>query len=198
MLEFFGSFPKQFPYCGVSFLGTGYSDGFFFVNNLANKISKNLSLFYQDYELKLEEPENNIKLDGIIKAKDQLLSLLYFLGLKEQEVYDYLDKLCILHGLSDSLWYCMGEIDNRCINLARYLLQQKGQHPTLGTYILEGSINVYTDKASQIHIKSYLFELIYLINFSTEDENKFRLEYYTEALIAYYKILLIFNIHETI
>lgn len=174
------------------------SDGYFFIGNLVGKIIKDLCIFYNKYELVLVKEKDTLNITDFKLAKQKVYSLYHFLGITRQDTWDYLDQICNLQGISDSMFYMLGTIEDRLKAISIYLLQKDGNWPFPGESFSDiNEAKIWTDKKSQTLICTYLFELVYLLNHSAMN-TKIATEYYTEALIALMKINLIFNINEDI
>ena len=189
---------KEFPKLKLPFELD--SNGFFFLNVLVNKITKNLVDFYNKYEILLESKDDVKKLDisDLLLATKRIYSLNYFLDKEESNITDYLDKICKSHNVLDNTLYSSGEIEKRLYYISILLMQKSGDWPIIDYYfILDGERKIPISEDSQKTIKSHIFELITLLHYTIDKEKMVFNVYYTELLIALKKIKIIFTIDES-
>ena len=189
---------KEFPKLKLPFELD--SNGFFFLNVLVNKITKNLVDFYNKYEILLESKDDVKKLDisDLLLATKRIYSLNYFIGKEESNITDYLDKVCKSHNVLDNTLYSSGEIEKRLYYISILLMQKSGDWPIVDYYfILDGERKIPISENSQKIIKSHIFELITLLHYAIDKEKMVFNVYYTELLIALKKIKIIFTIDES-
>lgn len=189
---------KEFPKLKLPFELN--SNGFFFLNVLVIKITKNLVDFYNKYEILLESKDDVKKLDisDLLLATKRIYSLNYFLDKEESNITDYLDKVCKSHNVLDNTLYSSGEIEKRLYYISILLMQKSGDWPIVDYYfILDGERKIPISENSQKIIKSYIFELITLLHYAIDKEKMVFNVYYTELLIALKKIKIIFTIDES-
>ena len=189
---------KEFPKLKLPFELD--SNGFFFLNVLVNKITKNLVDFYNKYEILLESKDDVKKLDisDLLLATKRIYSLNYFLDKEESNITDYLDKICKSHNVLDNTLYSSGEIEKRLYYISILLMQKSGDWPIVDYYfILDGERKIPISENSQKIIKSHIFELITLLHYVIDKEKMVFNVYYTELLIALKKIKIIFTIDES-
>ena len=189
---------KEFPKLKLPFELD--SNGFFFLNVLVNKITKNLVDFYNKYEILLESKDDVKKLDisDLLLATKRIYSLNYFLDKEESNMTDYLDKICKSHNVLDNTLYSSGEIEKRLYYISILLMQKSGDWPIVDYYfILDGERKIPISENSQKIIKSHIFELITLLHYAIDKEKMVFNVYYTELLIALKKIKIIFTIDES-
>ena len=189
---------KEFPKLKLPFELD--SNGFFFLNVLVNKITKNLVDFYNKYEILLESKDDVKKLDisDLLLATKRIYSLNYFLDKEESNITDYLDKICKSHNVLDNTLYSSGEIEKRLYYISILLMQKSGDWPIVDYYfILDGERKIPISENSQKTIKSHIFELITLLHYAIDKEKMVFNVYYTELLIALKKIKIIFTIDES-
>ena len=189
---------KEFPKLKLPFELD--SNGFFFLNVLVNKITKNLVDFYNKYEILLESKDDVKKLDisDLLLATKRIYSLNYFLDKEESNITDYLDKICKSHNVLDNTLYSSGEIEKRLYYISILLMQKSGDWPIVDYYfILDGEMKIPISENSQKIIKSHIFELITLLHYAIDKEKMVFNVYYTELLIALKKIKIIFTIDES-
>lgn len=189
---------KEFPKLKLPFELD--SNGFFFLNVLVNKITKNLVDFYNKYEILLESKDDVKKLDisDLLLATKRIYSLNYFLDKEESNITDYLDKVCKSHNVLDNTLYSSGEIEKRLYYISILLMQKSGDWPIVDYYfILDGERKIPISENSQKIIKSHIFELITLLHYAIDKEKMVFNVYYTELLIALKKIKIIFTIDES-
>ena len=189
---------KEFPKLKLPFELD--SNGFFFLNVLVNKITKNLVDFYNKYEILLESKDDVKKLDisDLLLATKRIYSLNYFLDKEESNITDYLDNVCKSHNVLDNTLYSSGEIEKRLYYISILLMQKSGDWPIVDYYfILDGERKIPISENSQKIIKSYIFELITLLHYAIDKEKMVFNVYYTELLIALKKIKIIFTIDES-
>lgn len=189
---------KEFPKLKLPFELD--SNGFFFLNVLVNKITKNLVDFYNKYEILLESKDDVKKLDisDLLLATKRIYSLNYFLDKEESNITDYLDKICKSHNVLDNTLYSSGEIEKRLYYISILLMQKSGDWPIVDYYfILDGERKIPISENSQKIIKSHIFELITLLHYAIDKEKMVFNVYYTELLIALKKIKIIFTIDES-
>lgn len=189
---------KEFPKLKLPFELD--SNGFFFLNVLVNKITKNLVDFYNKYEILLESKDDVKKLDisDLLLATKRIYSLNYFLDKEESNITDYLDKICKSHNVLDNTLYSSGEIEKRLYYISILLMQKSGDWPIVDYYfILDGERKIPISENSQKFIKSHIFELITLLHYTIDKEKMVFNVYYTELLIALKKIKIIFTIDES-
>lgn len=189
---------KEFPKLKLPFELD--SNGFFFLNVLINKITKNLVDFYNKYEILLESKDDVKKLDisDLLLATKRIYSLNYFLDKEESNITDYLDKICKSHNVLDNTLYSSGEIEKRLYYISILLMQKSGDWPIVDYYfILDGERKIPISENSQKIIKSHIFELITLLHYAIDKEKMVFNVYYTELLIALKKIKIIFTIDES-
>ena len=189
---------KEFPKLKLPFELD--SNGFFFLNVLVNKITKNLVDFYNKYEILLESKDDVKKLDisDLLLATKRIYSLNYFLDKEESNITDYLDNVCKSHNVLDNTLYSSGEIEKRLYYIGILLMQKSGDWPIIDYYfILDGERKIPISENSQKIIKSHIFELITLLHYAIDKEKMVFNVYYTELLIALKKIKIIFTIDES-
>ena len=189
---------KEFPKLKLPFELD--SNGFFFLNVLVNKITKNLVDFYNKYEILLESKDDVKKLDisDLLLATKRIYSLNYFLDKEESNITDYLDNVCKSHNVLDNTLYSSGEIEKRLYYIGILLMQKSGDWPIVDYYfILDGERKIPISENSQKIIKSHIFELITLLHYAIDKEKMVFNVYYTELLIALKKIKIIFTIDES-
>lgn len=174
------------------------SDGLFFLDILVGKITKNLVDFYNDYELILGGHCTSLELKNIKEAYTKILSLPYFLGIKETEINTYLNEVCEHHKVTDNMFYMEGTTTSRLAYISNMLMQKAGIYPLNDYFILDGDRKIPKSETSQTLIKSILFEIISLNSYCIETDNGMTTEFITESFLNLYKIMIIFKIDESI
>lgn len=172
------------------------SDGLFFLEVLVSKIIKSLVDFYNDYELLLGGHETTLKLENFKDSLIKTLSLPYFLNIFEEDISKYLDSVCEHHKISDNEYYMSNDIYKRTRYISLMLMQKKGIWPIHDYFIMDGTRQIPKSDNSQDMIKSILFEIISLLNYTIDIENGMTTEFISECLINFYKIIQIFKIYD--
>lgn len=174
------------------------SDGLFFLDMFIGKIVKNLVDFYNDYELLIGGHNDKLEISNFNQAYCKILSLSYFLNISENDINNYLNDVCEHHKVNDNMFYMGPNIYERLLYISNMLMQKDNTYPISDYFIMVGDIQIYKGISTQNLVKSILFEIIALVNYSIDIENGMNIEFLTESLINLNKLKIIFKINESI